>query len=131
MADFDKIGLYNGPQPPNRCLARLDQEIRRVGRQATPEELFEAVEILFEDNAATWLDSNPRYRRIIDGRKDATGEDRAEFEEALSSEFSSKTTTILDERSLREEIGNFSQGCEESLKAYYRRAQELLRRSHA
>ncbi|RKF65656.1 hypothetical protein OnM2_004041 [Erysiphe neolycopersici] len=49
MADYDR-------------LARLAYERKRVGRKNIPEEFLEAIEILFGDDAATWLDSNVRYR---------------------------------------------------------------------
>ncbi|RKF61973.1 hypothetical protein GcC1_151010 [Golovinomyces cichoracearum] len=131
MADFDKIGLCKGIQPANRWLARLEREMKIVGGQATPEELFEAEEILIEDDAATWVDSSPRYRRIIDNRKYATDNDVMEFEEALRIQFPSRNAPVLEERSWREEIKNFNQKLGESLKEYYGRTQELLRRGHA
>ncbi|RKF55532.1 hypothetical protein GcC1_203016 [Golovinomyces cichoracearum] len=109
MADFDKVGLHKGIQPANPCLAQLEREMKRVGRQATPENLFEGVEILFEDDAARWVDSSPSYRKIIDNRKNATENVVMEFEGALQSRFPSRRAHFLDERSWREKIGNFNQ----------------------
>ncbi|KAI0997390.1 hypothetical protein K3495_g10795 [Podosphaera aphanis] len=87
MEDYDKVGLFRGTQLASRWLARLRHERRRVGRGSTPEEFFEAVEILFDDDAAFWLDSSVRYRRMIDNREKATKEDVEEFETALRGEF--------------------------------------------
>ena len=130
MADFDRVGLFKGKQPASRWLARLVYEEKRVGKKSTPEEFFEAVEILFEDDAAMWLDSSARYRRIIDDRGNATKEDVEEFQAALKIEFPTKTPCSRNEKTLQEDIGGFAQGPEESLSSYYGRAQELLRRSH-
>ncbi|POS81791.1 hypothetical protein EPUL_006475, partial [Erysiphe pulchra] len=130
MADYDKVGLYKGNQPASRWLARLSREMKRVRRDSTPEDFFEAVEILFEDSAANWLDSSARYRRIIDNRENATEEDVIEFKSALQSEFPAKSLVGRDERNLQEDIGSFSQETEEPLSSYYGRAQELLRRSY-
>ncbi|KAI0990836.1 hypothetical protein K3495_g17351, partial [Podosphaera aphanis] len=67
---------------------------------------------------------------MIDNREKATKEDVEEFETALRGEFPTKTPTVLDEKNLHEDIGSFEQGPEESLRSYYGRAQELLRKSH-
>ncbi|RKF65581.1 hypothetical protein OnM2_006021 [Erysiphe neolycopersici] len=112
MADYDKVGLYKGNQPASRWLARLSREMKRVRRDSSPEDFFEAVEILFEDSAANWLDSS------------------AQFKSALQSEFPAKSLVGRDKRNLQEDIGSFSQETEEPLSSYYDRAQELLRRSY-
>ncbi|POS82298.1 hypothetical protein EPUL_004695 [Erysiphe pulchra] len=130
MADYDRVGLFKGKQPASRWLARLAYERKRVGRKIIPEEFFEAVEILFEDDAANWLDSNVRYRRIIDNRESATMEDVDEFETAMRCEFPTKSPNIRDERTLQEDIGNFSQGPDETLYSYFSRAQKFLKRSY-
>lgn len=67
---------------------------------------------------------------MIDNRAKATKEDVEEFETALRSEFPTKTPTVLDEKNLHEDIGNFEQGPDESLRFYCGRAQELLRKSY-
>ncbi|RKF55791.1 hypothetical protein OnM2_086043 [Erysiphe neolycopersici] len=45
-------------------------------------------------------------------------------------EFPTRAPNIRDERSLQEDIGNFSQGYNETLYSYFSRAQELLKRSY-
>ncbi|TQS34083.1 hypothetical protein Golomagni_05547 [Golovinomyces magnicellulatus] len=130
MADYERVGLFKGNLPANRWLAWLDREMRRVGGQSTPEDFFEAVEILFEDEAATWLDTSARYRSMIDNREAATSEDVEEFRTALRCEFPAKTPSLLNERNLQQDIGNFEQNLGETLSSYYGRAKELLRQSH-
>ncbi|RKF82279.1 hypothetical protein GcC1_016038 [Golovinomyces cichoracearum] len=121
MADYYKVGSVDGKKPAGQWLARLAYERRRVGNEGTPEDFFEAVEILFEEDAALWLNSCSRYRRMVDGRDKATKEDVEEFKIAFQAEFPARKLNVQEE-------GNVRSGS--ILRAYYGRSQELLRISH-
>ncbi|RKF82278.1 hypothetical protein GcC1_016040, partial [Golovinomyces cichoracearum] len=111
MADYYKVGSVDGKKPASQWLARLAYERRRVGNKGTPEDFFEAVEILFEEDAASWLNFCSRYRRMVD-------------------EFPARSLNVREEGNVSAEINSLEQGPEESLRAYYGKSQELLRRSH-
>ncbi|RKF83269.1 hypothetical protein GcC1_004031 [Golovinomyces cichoracearum] len=130
MADYDKVGIYDGGKPASRWLARLAYERKRVGRENTPEDFFEAIEILFEGEAAIWLDSSSRFRRMVDSREKATEEDVNQFKVAFQSQFPAKVEDTKQEGNLPAEIGSLEQKRDENLASYYERAKELLRRSY-
>src|ERR1700753_3022261 len=46
LPDYSLCGKYDGSVPASRWLARLAYDMRRAGTAATPEEFFEATEIL-------------------------------------------------------------------------------------
>ncbi|RKF57444.1 hypothetical protein OnM2_074041 [Erysiphe neolycopersici] len=97
MADYYKVGPVDGNKPASQWLARLAYESRRVGNDGTPEDFFEAVEILFEDDAALWLNSSSRYRRMVDSIGKATKEDMEEFKIAFQAEFPARSLSPRDE----------------------------------
>ncbi|TQS31430.1 hypothetical protein Golomagni_08290, partial [Golovinomyces magnicellulatus] len=130
MADYYKVGPVDGKKPASQWLARLAYEKRRIGNEGTPEDFFEAVEILFEEDAASWLNSCSRYRRMVDSRDKATNEDVEEFKMAFQTEFPARSLNVREEGNVSAEINSLEQGPEESLRAYYGRSQELLRRIH-
>ncbi|RKF82276.1 hypothetical protein GcC1_016041, partial [Golovinomyces cichoracearum] len=67
---------------------------------------------------------------MVDGRDKATKEDVEEFKIAFQAEFPARSLNVREEGNVSAEINSLEQGPEESLRAYYRRSQELLRRSH-
>ncbi|KAI1003140.1 hypothetical protein K3495_g5063 [Podosphaera aphanis] len=67
---------------------------------------------------------------MVDFRDKATKEDMEEFKIAFQSEFPARNLNPRDEGNVSAEINNLEQGPEESLRAYYSRSQELLRKSH-
>lgn len=130
MADYYKVGPVDGKKPARQWLASLAYKRRRIGNKRTPEDFFEAVEILFEEDAATWLNSYSRYRRMADSRNKATKEDVEEFMVAFQTEFPARSLNVREERNVSAEINSLEQGPEESLRTYYGRSQALLKRSH-
>jgi hypothetical protein len=130
MPDYSLCGRYDGTVPASRWLARLAFDMKRAGIPAAkPDDFFEAVEILFDGDAATWLDSSPRYRRMVDNRESAKQEDIDEFKQALVAEFPAKIIQQT-EGNVRMDIKPFAQQSGEPLQAYYQRALHLLRRAH-
>ncbi|RKF83176.1 hypothetical protein GcM3_016020, partial [Golovinomyces cichoracearum] len=130
VADYYKVGPVDGKKPASQWLARLAYERRRIGNKRTPEDFFEAVEILYEEDVATWLNSYSRYRRMADSRNKATKEDVEEFKVVFQIEFPARSLNVREERNVSAEINRLEQGPEESLRAYYGRSQALLKRSH-
>ena len=54
MPDYSLCGRYDGTVPASRWLARLAFDMKRAGiPTAKPNDFFEAVEILFDGDAAT------------------------------------------------------------------------------
>ncbi|RKF78789.1 hypothetical protein GcC1_052039, partial [Golovinomyces cichoracearum] len=124
------VGIYDGGKPASRWLAGLAYERKLVGGENTPEDFFEAIEILFEGEAALWLDSSSRLRRMVDFREKATEEDINQFKIAFQSQFPAKVEDTQQGGNLPAEIGSLEQKRDENLTSYYERAKELLRRSY-
>jgi hypothetical protein len=130
LPDYTICGKYDGSGPAARWLARLAYDMRRADNPVdSPADFFEAVEILFDGEAATWLDSSPKYRRLVDQRARASQADVEDFKEALMAEFPNKVMEY-SETNVYNEMQSFAQSPNEALQSYYKRAQHLLRRAH-
>ncbi|KAI0995436.1 hypothetical protein K3495_g12743 [Podosphaera aphanis] len=131
LPSFDQAGRFSGDGSSGaRWLSRLQYDFQKAGYSSPPPHLFfYAVDILFDGEAASWLDSTPMLRLMIDDREQSTKEQVAEFKEHLSARFPSQ---IIDysEGNIQHDIKAFSQVKSEPLMAYYQRALHLLRRAH-
>ncbi|RKF84250.1 hypothetical protein GcM1_132010 [Golovinomyces cichoracearum] len=67
---------------------------------------------------------------MVDCRNKATKEDVEEFKIAFQTEFPVRSLNVREEGNASAEINSLEKGPEESLRAYYGRSRELLRRSH-
>ncbi|TQS36950.1 hypothetical protein Golomagni_02588, partial [Golovinomyces magnicellulatus] len=131
LSSFDQAGRFSGDGSSGaRWLSRLQYDFQKAGYGSPPTHLFfYAVDILFDGEAASWLDSTPTLRLMIDDREQSTKEQVDEFKEHLSARFPSQ---IIDysEGNIQHDIKAFSQVKSEPLMAYYQRALHLLRRAY-
>ncbi|POS81909.1 hypothetical protein EPUL_006756 [Erysiphe pulchra] len=132
LPSFDQAGRFigDGGSSGARWLSRVNYDFQKVRHVTPPPNLFfYAVDILFDGEAASWLDSTLMIREMIDNREKATEQHVAEFKEQLISHFPAKLVTYI-EGNLQNDTKNFAQKESETLTAYYQRALHLLRRSH-
>ncbi|KHJ30201.1 hypothetical protein EV44_g3593 [Erysiphe necator] len=131
LPKFEQAGRFLGEGYSGaRWLSRLDYDFKTAGHKITsPEIFFFAIDILFEGEAASWLDSNPVLREIVDNRDSATDKQVADFKAQLIERFPAKLVNHT-EGNLQNDIKTFAQRESEPLTAYYQRAVHLLRRSH-
>ncbi|KAI0993942.1 hypothetical protein K3495_g14242 [Podosphaera aphanis] len=131
LVDLSKVGEYDGKKPASRWLAKLEYERLRVRVPDTPLEFFRAVEILFESDAAAWLDSNPRLELFIERKDEATSANMQQFKQALCDRFKNNAASIQKRGgNTQQEISKLSQEEGETLALYHERAQDLLWRGH-
>ncbi|CAD6500186.1 BgTH12-04289 [Blumeria graminis f. sp. triticale] len=131
LPKFEQAGRFVGEGNSGaRWLSRLEYDFRTAGHTTvSPENFFFAIDILFEDEAAGWLDSTPELRAFIDDRQNSTDEQVAEFKQQLIEMFPAKLVNHV-EGNLQNDIQDFMQKEAEPLTAYYQRALHILRRSH-
>lgn len=88
-----------------------------------------AIDMLLEGKAATWLDSNPRVRALVDLGMEATVDTIRELNGALKEEY---PAAIMDtaEISAQMPMDTLTQGQDEALAAYYHCTTNILRRTH-
>lgn len=112
----------------SRWLARLDGGME-ANNLSSPCDFFKAINILFEDKAAIWLDSSVRWAPIIGAPATATQADVTNFRKALIIQFKGASRPTLLDTSVQADIRNLSQGSTESFASYYQRALDLISRS--
>ncbi|KAI6250659.1 hypothetical protein HI914_00765 [Erysiphe necator] len=75
-SDYTLCGRFDGQKvTPSRWLTRLNMDLEKASLKK-PEDFFEAIDILFEDKAANWLDTSPRWRKVVDNKENATERDK-------------------------------------------------------
>ena len=88
LPNFKLAKEYDGKSSAARWLAKLQYDFAQNNQVPPPPALYlRAIKVLFIGDAATWLDSTPRIRQIIDNRNSATAVEVQEFEEALKDKF--------------------------------------------
>ncbi|RKF61117.1 hypothetical protein OnM2_044072 [Erysiphe neolycopersici] len=126
---FRNIEQFDGSIPASRWLARLSFDLKKGGYIASPEQILEAVEILLEGDAPTWLDSSRVFHEVVDERNEATENDVEMLKEAFIAEFPPRTVKKL-EGNVQQEIRTLKQLPEETLLAYNGTAKHLLKRAY-
>ncbi|KAI0993539.1 hypothetical protein K3495_g14645 [Podosphaera aphanis] len=130
LVDLSKVGEYDGKKPASRWLAKLEYERLKARVPDTPLEFFRAVEILFESDAAAWLDSNPRIELFIQRKDEASSANMQQFKRALFDRFKNNAASIQKRGgNTQQEITKLSQEGE-TLAKYHEKAQDLLWRGH-
>ncbi|KAI6250046.1 hypothetical protein HI914_01294 [Erysiphe necator] len=74
-----------------------------------PEDFFKAIDILFEEKSGNWLDTSPRWGKVVDNKKTS---DREQTDPTIHSD-----------------LRNLTQGSNEPLQKYYQRSLDILSRS--
>ncbi|KAK6585463.1 hypothetical protein PZA11_002190 [Diplocarpon coronariae] len=131
LPKYELSGRFTGAEGnASRWLNRLQYDFKSAGYTTPdPEMFFEAIDILFEGQAAEWLDSSAEFRAIIDEKENATVDHVANFKQALKAEYPTKVADHT-ENNIQYDIKNLAQNPDESLAAYYQRTTHLLRRAH-
>lgn len=62
LPDYSLCGKFNGSKFAARWLTQLSYDMKRHDVEPSTKKFFEAVEILFDEEAALWLDLNLWYR---------------------------------------------------------------------
>lgn len=130
LPDFKMCGTFDGESNAARWLTKLLYDFERAGHSHPPPAMYlRAIDMLFEGKAATWLDSNPRVRALVDLGIEATADTICELNDALKEEY---PTAIIDtaEISAQMQMDTLTQGQDETLAAYYYRTTNILRRTH-
>ena len=98
---------------------RSSDTISNSGQVPPPPSLYlKAIDMLFVGDAATWLDSTPQMRYIVDNKAMATVTDVKEFEDALKEQFPAALTTV-PEISAQAQMDTLAQEASKPLAAYY------------
>ncbi|KAI6247430.1 hypothetical protein HI914_04558 [Erysiphe necator] len=93
-----------------------------------PEDFFQAIDILLEDKAANRLDTSPRWRKVVDDKKNATERDVIDFKKPICIYF--KSNQEQTDPNIHSDLRNLAQGPNEPLEKYYQRYLDILSRSH-
>ena len=129
LPDFTNSGRYSGDIPASRWLTRLSYDFKKAKHNPLEAELFlEAIEMLLEGEPAKRLDSTPPIREIIDNRETATTQDVNHVRDWLLEEFPTAVTDVA-KTDVHVEIGQWRQGRDEPLAAYYQRTLGLVKRA--
>ncbi|KAI1000722.1 hypothetical protein K3495_g7478 [Podosphaera aphanis] len=127
-SDYALCGRFDGQKvTASRWLSRLNMDFKKASLK-TPEDFFEAIDILFEDKAANWLDTSPRWKRVVDDKENATEKDVNDFKKAICIYF--KSNQEESDPNVQFDLRNLAQGPTEPLQQYYQRSLDLLCRSH-
>ncbi|KHJ30504.1 hypothetical protein EV44_g3147 [Erysiphe necator] len=127
-SDYTLCGRFDGQKvTPSRWLTRLNMDLEKASLKK-PEDFFEAIDILFEDKAANWLDTSPRWRKVVDNKENATESDVIDFKKAICTHF--KSNQEQTDPNIHSDWRNRAQGPNEPLKKYYQRYLDILSRSH-
>jgi hypothetical protein len=72
---FTFAGRFDGSGPALRWLRRLDYDFKCAGTpKPDPADFLEAIDMLCEGEAESWIDSTPRIRAIMNNTKEAKEE---------------------------------------------------------
>ncbi|KAI1490426.1 hypothetical protein F5X96DRAFT_636258 [Biscogniauxia mediterranea] len=133
VPDLNRCGRFNGDEAASRWLSRLRWEFRRSGynddEPSMASEVIQAVDMLSEGQAATYIDNHPQIQAALDRAREgmAVRADMIAVEQALKDRFPAQL--VDDTVALPgDELKALSQGDDEPLAAYYSRTQNLLRR---
>jgi len=95
LPKFEMACEYDGKSSAARWLTKLGYDFEQSGQVPPPPSLYlKAIDMLFVGDAATWLDSTPQMRHIVDNRATATATDVKESEDALKEQFPAALTTV-------------------------------------
>jgi len=123
--DFKLSGVFRGKpgESASRWLKKYEWDWKSVSKSGdiSPEDFFSGIEILFDDDAADWIESTPAVSELIQYPSDKNVQ-------LFKSMFISQYSVKNGERStsFHHEISNLRQGESEGLHGYYRRALLLL-----
>ncbi|KAI6245779.1 hypothetical protein HI914_06265 [Erysiphe necator] len=127
-SDYTLCGRFDGQKvTPSRWLTRLNMDLKKASLKK-PEYFFEAIDILFEDKAANWLDTSPRWRKVVYDKENATERDVNDFKKAICTYF--KSNQEQTDHNIHSDLRNLAQGPNEPLEKYYQRSLDILSRSH-
>jgi hypothetical protein len=88
LPKFEMAREYDGKSSAAHWLTKLGYDFEQSGQVPPPPSLYlKAIDMLFVGDAATWLDSTPQMRYIVDNKAAATVIDVREFEDALKEQF--------------------------------------------
>jgi hypothetical protein len=71
LPKFEMAGGYDEKSPADRWLTQLEYDFQQSNQIPPPALYLEAINILFIEDAATWLANTPRMQQIIDIRNSA------------------------------------------------------------
>jgi hypothetical protein len=87
LPKLEMAGRYDGKSPADRWLSQLEYDFQQNNQIPPPALYLAVINMLFIEDAATWLTNTPRMRQIIDTRNSATVAEVREFKEALKKQF--------------------------------------------
>jgi hypothetical protein len=87
LPKLETAGRYDGKSPADRWLSRLAYDFQQNDQIPPPSLYLAVINMLFIEDAATWLANTPRMHQIIDTRNSATVAEVRELEEALKKQF--------------------------------------------
>ncbi|KAI0999008.1 hypothetical protein K3495_g9189 [Podosphaera aphanis] len=82
-SEYTLSGRFNGKKvTANHWLSRLNMDLKKASLKI-PEDFFEAVDILYEDKAANWLDTSSRRKKVVEHKESTTEKDMNDFKKAI------------------------------------------------
>ncbi|POS84036.1 hypothetical protein EPUL_004587, partial [Erysiphe pulchra] len=75
-----------------------------------------------------WLDTSPRWRKVVDDKENATERDFIDFKKAICIYF--KSNQEQTDPNIHSDLRNLAQGPNEPLEKYYQRSLDILSRSY-
>jgi hypothetical protein len=97
LPDFKMCGTFDGESNVAHWLTKLLYDFEQAGHSPPPPAMYlRAIDMFLKGKAATWLDSNPRVRALVDLGMNATADIIRELNDTLKEEYPAAITDTAE-----------------------------------